>query len=205
MVNFRFIAVIISTTLIFLIGIFLGQTISYYNLYELKYSQENILSDMIGYELSYSFLPKKNLCNVSFKEFLNERENLGELVGSLESKLGPKNPEVLLEKERYHLHQIREYLFFKDLKKYCNSSYPLILYFYSHPCDECIAQGYILNTLSRKYNITTIYAIDYDIDNPVIKLTKKLYNITSTPSLIINEKAYSGLIKLPELEKICYE
>jgi len=205
MVNFRFIAVITSTTLIFLIGIFLGQTISYYTLYELKYSQENILSDLVGSELAYSILSTQDICEVDFSEIQKERAELGEFIENLESKLGPKNQEVLLETERYHLYQIREYLFFRDLKKSCNGSHPLILYFYSHPCDECIAQGYILNTLSGKYNITTIYSLNDNIDNPALKAIKNRYNITSIPSLVVDGKTYNRFLKLDELEKIINE
>jgi hypothetical protein len=202
MVDFRFIAVVAITSLVFLLGIFLGQAISYYNLSELRQSQEKILSEMMGYDLSWSILAKEDICNLSFKEFFKKRQELGNMVYDLEKKFGPKNPEVLIEKERYHIHQIREYLFFRDLKEKCNLSYPLIIYFYSHPCDECIAQGYVLDTLSRKYNLTTIYSLDYDISNPILDTIKILHNVTTTPALIINGKTYNKFLKIGEIEKI---
>ncbi len=205
MVNFRFLAVIAVTSLVFLLGIFLGQATSYYNLSELKHSQEKILSEMMGYDLSYSLLSKEEICNFSFKEFFRKRQELGDMVYTLEEKFGPKNPEVLIEKERYHIHQIREYLFFKDLKEKCGFSYPLIIYFYSHPSDECIAQGYILDTLARKYNLTTIYSLDYMIDNPLLDTIKTLYDVTATPALVINGKTYNKFLKIDELEKIIFE
>ncbi len=205
MVNFRFVSAIGISSLIFLLGIFLGQAISYYNLSELKQSQENILSDLVGYELAYSILLKQDICNIDFSEIQKERAKLGQKVSDLEEKLGPKNPELLIEKERYQIYQIKEYVFFEKVKEQCNISIPLILYFYSHPCDECIAQGHVLDALSGKYNLTTIYALDYKIDNPVLEVINKKYNITSTPSLVINGKTYNKFLTLQELEGIINE
>ncbi|OYT42854.1 MAG: hypothetical protein B6U88_02700 [Candidatus Aenigmarchaeota archaeon ex4484_56] len=205
MVNFRFIAAISISSLIFLLGIFLGQAISYYNLSELRQSQENILSDLAGYELAYSILSEQDVCKIHFKELQKERAKLGQKVSDLEEKFGLSHPEVLTQTERYHIYQIKEYLFLKKVKKICNLSLPLILYFYSTDCDElCTAQGYILDTLSKKYNLTTIYAFNYEIDNPVLEVVKKIYNITSVPSLVINGKTYNRFLKLDEIEKIIY-
>ncbi len=205
MVNFRFVSAIGISSLIFLLGIFLGQAISYYNLSELRQSQEKILSEMMGYELSYSLLSDEEICNLPFKDFFKKRQEIGNKVYDLEEKLGPENPELLIEKERYHLYQIREYLFFKELKEKCNYSYPLIIYFYSHPCDECIAQGHILDALSGKYNLTTIYSLDYGIDNPLLDTIKTLHGVTTTPALIINGKTYNKFLTLQELEGIINE
>jgi thiol-disulfide isomerase/thioredoxin len=204
MVNFRLVATFVTTTLVFLLGIFFGQYISYYNLSEFKKIQDSIISEVMGYELTFSILSEQDICNMSFEKFIKERIDLGQRLAGLEEKFGPNNEHVLALKERYHLYQIREYLFFRNLRNKCNFSEPLILYFYSHDCDECIAQGKILDAISGKYKIITIYAISYEIDNPAIRALKNVYNITSTPSLVINEVTYNKLLRLDEIEKIIY-
>lgn len=204
MVNFRFIASAAIASLVFLLGIFFGQSISYYNLSEFKYTQDKLISEMLGYELTFLILSKQEICDISFKKFLKERVELGQKLTGLEERFGPENKEVLVLKERYHLYQIREYLFFKNLKDKCNLSLPLILYFYSSNCDLCIAQGRVLDAFSSKYNITTIYAISYEINNPAIRAIKNIYNVSSTPSLVINDVTYNKFLKLNEIEKIIY-
>jgi len=204
MVNFRFIASIAVASLVFLLGIFFGQYISYYNLSEFKYTQDRIFSEMLGYELAFSILSKQNICGLSFNKFLKDRIELGQKLAGLEEKFGPHSKDVLSLKERYHIYQIREYLFFKNLKDKCNISTPLILYFYSYNCDECVAQGRVLDALSAKHNITTIYALNYNIDNPAIRAIKNIYNINTTPSLVINRVTYNKFLKLSEIENIIY-
>lgn len=202
MVNFRLVATVAITSLIFLLGIFFGQYISYYHLSELKQTQEKMLYEMTGYELAYSFLSERDICNTSFKDLIKERAELGQKLVSLEKKFGSENEEVKSLQERYHLYQIREYLFFKKLNQECESKVPLILYFYSNDCDMCLAQGRVLDALYNQDKSISIYAIDYEVDNPILNSVKNVYNITTTPSLVIHGKTYNRFLSFDELERI---
>jgi len=204
MVNSRLIATVAITSLVFLLGIFFGQQISYYNLSELKQTQEKMLYEMIGYELTYFILSEKDICNISFTDLMKERATLGQKVADLEERFGPENEEVKSLKERYLLYQIREYLFFKKLNQECDKSLPLILLFYSHPCDLCIAQGRILDAIYIKNKTINIYAMDYEIENPALEAIKDSYKINTTPSLVINEKTYNRFLSFEELNNILY-
>jgi len=46
------------------------------------------------------------------------------------------------------------------------------------------------------------FALDYDVDLNVIRLLKSVYNVTTTPTLIINDKKYTGLVELGQLEEV---
>lgn len=205
MVNFRLVATVAITSLIFLLGIFFGQYISYYHLSELKQTQEKMLYEMTGYELAYSILSEEEVCNLSFRNFIRERVELGQQLESLEKRFGSDNKEVESIQERYHLYQVREYLFFKKLNERCGSEIPLILYFYSDDCDMCIAQGRILDALYAKNKSINIYAIDYEVDNLALTSLKNLYGVNTTPSVVVNEKTYNRFLRFEELEEILWK
>ena len=208
MVNFRLVATVAVTGLIFLSGIFFGQYISYYYLSELKQTQEKMIYEMTGYELAYSLLSGKEMCNISFRNFIKERAELGQQLASLEERFGSKNEEIKSMQERYHLYQIREYLFFKKLNEECDFKIPSVLYFYSDDCDLCIAQGKILDALYAKYcnndQYLNIYAIDYKVDNIALNSVKNLYGINTTPSIVVNGETYNRFLGFEELEKILW-
>lgn len=202
MVNFRLVSVLLVTTLTFLIGIFIGQTISEYNLSEAKASQDELMSNMAGYELAFTILSKENMCTTNFTDLQKERARLGREVSDLEERLGSENAAVNTQKELYYTYQLREYMLLRELKAKCSKNYPLILYFYTVDNDDCIAQGHILDAISSKYNLTTIYAIDYNSKNPSVNVIKSIYNISSTPALVINEKSYNYLMAFGEIESL---
>ncbi|MGC9310261.1 MAG: hypothetical protein ACP5E4_00900, partial [Candidatus Aenigmatarchaeota archaeon] len=87
----------------------------------------------------------------------------------------------------------------------CGHDYPLILFFYTQGDDYSVAQGNILDRLNSKYNLTTIYAINYNTENPAVISVREIYNITKTPALVINEKTYNRRMSLDEIESILYE
>jgi hypothetical protein len=202
MVNFRLISVLLITIVTFLIGIFIGQTISEYNMSEAKNAQDSLMSNMAGYELAYTILSKEDICTTDFTELQKERAKLGREVSDLEERLGSINPSVLTQKELYYTYQLREYILLREIKANCNKTRPLILYFYTVNNDNCIAQGHILDAVQSKYNLSTIYAIDYDAKNPSVSVIKEIYNISSTPSLVIDEKRYPQLMALKDIETL---
>lgn len=93
-------------------------------------------------------------------------------------------------KKRYTLMNLGFWLQLVNLKKNCDYNSTTILYFYTtKPCDECVAQGIVLDDLKRKSpEKLMIFAIDSDLNLGVVNLLKINYNATKMPTLIINEK-----------------
>ena len=61
----------------------------------------------------------------------------------------------------------------------------------------------ILDYLKQTHpNNVMNFALDYDVDLNVIRLLKSVYNVTTTPTLIINDKKYTGLVELGQLEEV---
>ena len=94
-------------------------------------------------------------------------------------------------KKRYTLMNLGFWLQLVNLKKNCDYNSTTILYFYTtKPCDDCVAQGIVLDTLKRKSpEKLMIFAIDSDLDLGVVTMLKTKYNVTRVPTLVINEKS----------------
>ena len=76
-----------------------------------------------------------------------------------------------------------------NLKKNCDYNTTTTLYFYKiNNCDECVAQGFVLDSLKRTYQSgIMIFAIDKDTDLGIVNTLKTSYNTTTFPFLVINE------------------
>lgn len=82
-----------------------------------------------------------------------------------------------------------------------------MLFFYSNDenkCGDCDQQGFILSFVRKKYpNLNVhVYSFNFDINNPAISTLKHYYNITTVPSIVIDEKAYLGYRDVDFIENI---
>ena len=87
----------------------------------------------------------------------------------------------------------------------CNKNdFVTVLYFYSNDgCSDCSKQATILTYLKEKHpdNIMN-FALDSDIDLNTVKMLKSIYDVSKTPSLVINEDKYDGLVDLDTMKQI---
>ena len=92
------------------------------------------------------------------------------------------------------------------IKEECDLETPVILYFYSNKgdCPDCKEQGFILSYLKRTTN-AQIYSIDVNTDNGAVRALKAIYNITNTPSIIINEDTYKEFTNLKTIMEVIEE
>ena len=93
-------------------------------------------------------------------------------------------------KERYYLANALLYLNIRAQDKYCGSSpYTTVLFFYrvKTDCPECRAQGGVLDSLRGKDQSLRVFAFPTDSGLPFINTFIKRHNITSAPSLVIND------------------
>ncbi len=201
-----YILALVITIIIFGAGVLIGQMYS-----------NNVKSD-IGNQLDYlsartdslqvllllSQQPSENLCGFYEKQ----AGLLGEQTADLGYKLGileKNNDAQLIElKKLYFEKEIRDYLILSKIKSLCKKDFNLILYFYSNKnCPNCIKQGEELTKLKQSNPVKNlIYSLDYDSDSLSILAMKANYEITSTPSIVVNEKVYSGLNSFEQLKQL---
>lgn len=148
--------------------------------------------------------------NASCDFLLNENQKLGDRIYAEGLKIEQYEqanrftPSLLLEKKRYALLDLQFWLNSIELKKRCNADYATIIYFYSQ--NEKTVQQRIMDNLlwefKQKCGPRTIYiTLPADLDISTINTIKSNYNITKTPSLLINETvAIQQLATMQELE-----
>jgi thiol-disulfide isomerase/thioredoxin len=151
----------------------------------------------------------KTLCNIYISKANELALQAGKLGSYLESfreisKFGLHNIESL--KDRYFILNLQLWLYMRKLREECSYNATTILFFYTsvNKCDDCIAQGIVLDQLKKKDpNKYMIFAIDVDSKLGIVNALKVYFNVTQVPTLIINEKQkLEGFISRQELEEI---
>jgi hypothetical protein len=201
----RAIVALIISTLIFIGGFILGNTISYSKYESISSAQENIRYNLLSLQIERELLTSS--CNgYDANSISSQLDNMGGIIGTLEQRLGKTNTDVLEQKKIYTVLEVEHFLLIKDYNKKCIKSVQTILFFYSNKkefSDQAEKTGYILTNLkTKKYNIM-IYSFDYDLDSPLIKQMKKNYNVSEPNTIIVNEKNKTIEInKIDDVEKL---
>jgi len=90
---------------------------------------------------------------------------------------------------KYFLEEIRTYVLFNSLKETCDLDKDTILFFYGPDDSESETQGYVLDKVRNTSNNTVlIFSFNSEFEEEsAINSMELYYNITETPTLIINE------------------
>lgn len=197
---------LILTLIFYFIGIYIG-----FKIFKFLYSKE------LEEKISYLYFQAKSLNEeinsnkeILLLNFLDEKikckllENIINKVRNYSFNVIAKKLPYRLEEYEFYYKPSEEYLKLKEeymkmmatsyfltlkYKKECNKNISTLLYFYSPNCGiDCIKQGEELDKL-RYYNISLyFFIIDKDWNLNEIKILKEIFEIDSTPTIIIDEK-----------------
>ena len=198
----KYLAVFATTTLIFLIGLLVGNKISDTKLSKVENLEQDIRTDTMAIELQYILLAENPCSSVNSTTLTEELYEIGAKLDFMEQRLGKKNANVIRIKNYYSLLELHHCLFMKKQKKECNTDNTLVLYFYSNleDCNRCEEQGFVLNYLRKKYSSVNVYSFDININNLALDTVKQLYNVNKAPVVVINDKVLGGFNNLEYLE-----
>jgi hypothetical protein len=151
------------------------------------------------FEMNDCELAEKRLNSIS-----TELAELGMYLNSYEKKSLFKDQEFEYLAHRYFLLEIKGYILYNQLKDNCNLQNDVILYFYSPEDSSSEMQGYVLDRLVQKSNNTIdIFSINKDFEgDPAIESLMIYYNVTISPTLVINEKIKEGYTSYAELQEL---
>ena len=198
----KYITVLSFTTVIFLLGIMLGQVVAEARMSEITKFQEDLSQEVLSLELKKELLAE-DICAIDPMESFKEKIELGNRLHSLEERKGTADEEVKRLKNKYSLLSIQHYTLMKEYKEACREDMNIILFFYSNTEneDECGKQGHILDYAYDKdsENIVT-YAFDMDIHNPAVNTLTERYEISVPPTIVVNNNKYEGLQTLEDIE-----
>ncbi|MBU5557503.1 MAG: hypothetical protein KQA33_00270 [Candidatus Aenigmarchaeota archaeon] len=116
-------------------------------------------------------------------------------------------PELVQEKRHYALLQLQFWLNSIALKESCNASYQTLVYFYSH-YDESLmaiqkAQSAVLAEIKETCGPQLLLIpIPLDMNIGTVSLVAAEYNVTSAPSILLNDKVLVGLRTKEELQQL---
>lgn len=203
-----YIAAFVFTVLIFAIGIYVGHIVDLSSASDLS-GQVSKISQRVN-SIHLLFLMDENssaFCPV-FKDELTqldtEIETIGYKLSFLEER---KNVQDVKLKKEYFLLEAESYLLSQKLNVLCNDNVTLLVYFYSNSnCSTCNLQGG--NILDARDSVASsgkkvkIYSFDGDLGSTVANALKLKYNITTYPSIVVDEKRYSGMLTLDEIMEV---
>lgn len=208
----KYIMAFIFATLIFVLGVLVG---SYLSKERVDYLQDIANKQQLDYKslelqsLYISSFEMQNESCTAFRKILEKSlDDVATAQGKVEMYMRQRNDARYDDIKRdYSMAQIRYLLLDKKIKDICNFDTASLLYFYSNKeCPDCNPQGTILTYLKEKIqDRLLIFSLDADFKpEPLIEFFALKYNITKTPSIIINDTIYQGLMKKEEiLAAIC--
>ena len=201
------------TIIIFFIGLSTGFLIEHFRTNSLIQNYNVYETDSLDIRLQnyYYQVMDKNSCNETIKQnfiFADKIYNEGLKIQQYEEANQITN-DLLQQKKRYVLLDVELWLNSLVLKNKCNATYDILVYIYSSNADtgknaEQKVISNVLSSLKKERNNTVILIpISGDLGLDSVELQERIHNVTSLPSLVINEKyVLTGYHSKQEIEKI---
>ena len=201
----RFTSILLLLIIVFILGIIVGNNLSTTQVSEidkfLRQSELSTESYLLEQRLFEGLDRNCDLEKIRLTDLSQELWHLGKLLESEtdQEDLGKAKYDFL--KNKYHLMQIRTFLLYERLNKGCEEQSHVILFYYSKRDPASQEQGTILDGIVEKQDVT-VFAVEFDYASE-LKFVEDYYEITETPTLIINFNTKKvGLTQAEEIEDI---
>lgn len=210
----RYVVAGVITFLVFTLGLLLGLILDNERVQYLDRRAELQKIDYNSLQLQYLYLSdiqeKNSSCPALREALKNSIKELSyslELLETYQENTQINSKEYDLISRKYLLDNIRYWIFSKKTKEICNEDIINILYFYSeNDCDICHNQGTILSYFKIKLqDEILIFPLNIDTKEDFINLLQVQYNISTYPSIIINDEKFEGVVSKERLLKIVCE
>lgn len=199
----KYIFAFVITFAIFTTALYFGNYFSNKKINAIKSTESKLFVDILASETQFALLSESSCKDISASTLSGELGQLGDKLNYLEEKSNTDKEEFLNLKIYYSVLEIKDFLLTKKIGVKCPNQPISILYFYSNECTECTKQGYALTSLHKKYPSLRVYSFDYNLDIPILRTLKNIYDISSDlPAIVINEKLYNGFKNTEELESL---
>lgn len=208
----KYVAAGILTFLILALGLTLGFIIDdhRYNLVDEINMEQDVkymsLQMQYLYLNAFSAQDSCPMITASLKDSVKDlSDSLNEVVDFEEENglVTDKRREVILR--RYALDNLRYWLLATQSKQKCDMQIVPIIYFYSEECPSCPTQGTILSYFKSVFEEKVlVFPINVDMrkDETMVEMVMSQFNVTKVPTLIIDNKKYTGVVKKDQLDEI---
>lgn len=203
----KYLAVFFITLCIFAIAFFLSDYLNNKKISRLEEIYQQIYTNVLSTETKFSLLRfascQEAVSSASFEDELTQELNdMAKRVKYMESQLGVNNPNVTLIKTQYSLLQIKDYLLVRELATRCKEKTSVFFYFHDLDCEDCSKQSLVLDEISLLYPNIRVYWFDRNLQTPAVQTLVSMFHIESAPSLVIENKTYSGFKSISDIEKL---
>jgi len=187
----RFILAFVLANIIFLLLILLTFSISNLN-YKRIAGQTNEIKQTLERFDEFLQINSLDCTTKSLNEASVSLDRVGIKINILETRFGKNDKRVLEQKKLYSELELKHFSLIKKIEEICGKEKIKILFFYSNSKEkeeESDRVGVILSSFKKQNpeNIM-IYSFDFNLDFEIVSELKKKYEITSAPSVVINEK-----------------
>ncbi len=191
----KYVIAFLITLIIFATAILLSNYLNNKRMNNVRSIESKIATDIMSSETQYSLLTESSCADIGRNTLSDELNSLGQKLTFEEGSLSADNPDLLQLKTYYSLLQIKDYLLVKKITEKCARENVSILYFYRQGCPDCNEQGYVLTYLRQEYPELRVYSFDTDLNTPALQTLASMFKISDEfPAIVINEKAYYGLM-----------
>lgn len=212
----RYLTAGVITILIFLVGLFIGTTLTNIRADAISIANQEQRLDIESSQLQYTLLTRlterEEGCDAALATLGVNINSLEDTRRKLESYIASsltENAEFNTLKREYMIAEIRYWLLAQETQKLCGKNFVTLLYFYSNDgCIDCVAQGNILTNLKDTFEENLlIFSIDADFsEEPMIRILTQTFGVKEYPAIILQGEKYEGLQTETELKpKICEE
>lgn len=204
---------LILTVVVFLLGVFLGFALERNRIGDIEKEFQRIdlqWSDAKLQTLYYQNLEPR-FCDSAIRENLEFADRVYNEGLKIENYDGASflTDDLELEKKKYALLKVEFWLNSILLKERCKADYINLVYFFANDPElkiesEQATQAEILKDLKEKYGKDLmLIPLPIDMDISMINIMKGTYEISKTPTILINEKIkLEGLQSFDEIESI---
>lgn len=189
------------TVIVFLLGLFLGLVIEGKRISVAEQSYQELELELASTQLQFTFL-----------NWLGEEEScplIQEVLGAnlfqlelLSQKLGEhaddstiSDEEFVRLKRLYSLEELHYWFLADKVQELCDDAIMRIIYFYStdNNCPSCAEQAVVLGYFKKVFGQSLlVFSLDERLDEPMIQLIKKTYNVTTYPTLLVEKEKIVG-------------
>lgn len=203
----KYVTVFAITTLIFIVGILVGNYFSSQKLNQIDELGATLKTDTLAMELQYELVAENPCEYINSTPLAEELYEMSSKLDYMENRMGEGDQNVQDLKSYYSLLEIQHWLFMKKTNKECAQNSSLILFFYKNEddCPQCKEQGFILTWMRRNYDDIYIYSFDYNLQNAAIDTLKSIYKVESTPAVVVDKDTYNRFMTKKELQDIMQE
>lgn len=191
----------------FLLGIFLGNSLSTSKISDLEDSFNELELSLKNLELQNAYVTTFNKtlsCSFLRQELVNILQDVDNFINVLEKSKEQKVDTSEIEK-KYELAVARHWILIEKIKNECGENKTTVLYF--HTPDKDPIAGYCLSKIKEQDPENfLVFPLRTDLNVSIVNVLQKVYNVNKLPSIIFNDTfRFEGLINESGFKEFCCE